>query len=68
MRFAIFFVTLQRKAADDSFEHQDLYIALRTLPPKERSSCGCGERMRLFPNILCNGDDIINLRLLQSVC
>ena len=23
---------------DDSFEHQDLYIALRTLPPKERSS------------------------------
>ena len=25
-------------AADDSFEHQDLYIALRTLPPKERSS------------------------------
>ena len=25
-------------AADDSFEHQDLYLALRTLPPKERSS------------------------------
>ena len=24
--------------ADDSFEHQDLYLALRTLPPKERSS------------------------------
>ena len=25
-------------AADSSFEHQDLYLALRTLPPKERSS------------------------------
>ena len=25
-------------AADDSFEHQDLYLALRTLPPKDRSS------------------------------
>ena len=25
-------------AADFSFEHQDLYLALRTLPPKERSS------------------------------
>ena len=24
--------------ADASFEHQDLYLALRTLPPKERSS------------------------------
>ena len=25
-------------SSDDSFEHQDLYIALRTLPPKERSA------------------------------
>lgn len=25
-------------ATDASFEHQDLYLALRTLPPKERSS------------------------------
>ncbi|MBQ8959094.1 MAG: RNA polymerase sigma factor [Bacteroidales bacterium] len=25
-------------AADASFEHQDLYVALRTLPPKERSA------------------------------
>lgn len=25
-------------AADSSFEHQDLYLALRTLPPRERSS------------------------------
>ena len=25
-------------AADSSFEHQDLYLVLRTLPPKERSS------------------------------
>lgn len=25
-------------AADSSFEHQDLYLALRTLPPKERST------------------------------
>ena len=24
--------------ADNSFEHQDLYLALRTLPPKERSA------------------------------
>ena len=26
------------ETADNSFEHQDLYLALRTLPPKERSS------------------------------
>ena len=25
-------------APDDSFEHQNLYLALRTLPPKERSA------------------------------
>lgn len=25
-------------ASDSSFEHQDLYLALRTLPPKERSA------------------------------
>ena len=25
-------------AADSNFEHQDLYLALRTLPPKERSA------------------------------
>ena len=25
-------------SSDDSFEHQDLYLALRTLPPKERSA------------------------------
>ena len=25
-------------AADSSFEHQDLYLALRTLPPKDRSA------------------------------
>ena len=25
-------------ATDSSFEHQDLYLALRTLPPKERSA------------------------------
>ncbi len=25
-------------AADSGFEHQDLYLALRTLPPKERSA------------------------------
>ena len=26
------------ETADDGLEHQDLYLALRTLPPKERSS------------------------------
>ena len=26
------------ETADDGFEHQDLYLALRTLPPKERSA------------------------------
>ena len=26
------------RTADDVFEHQSLYLALRTLPPKERSS------------------------------
>ena len=25
-------------SAEASFEHQDLYLALRTLPPKERSA------------------------------
>ena len=25
-------------SADSSFQHQDLYLALRTLPPKERSA------------------------------
>ena len=29
---------ISNNAADDSFEHQDLYLALRTLPPKERSA------------------------------
>ena len=28
----------QPTAADSSFEHQSLYLALRTLPPKERSA------------------------------
>ena len=26
------------QTADDGFEHQDIYLALRTLPPKERSA------------------------------
>lgn len=29
---------ISNTAADSSFEHQDLYLALRTLPPKERSA------------------------------
>ena len=29
---------LSNASADSAFEHQDLYLALRTLPPKERSS------------------------------
>ncbi len=29
---------VSNNAADASFEHQDLYLALRTLPPKERSA------------------------------
>ena len=29
---------ISNTAADASFEHQDLYLALRTLPPKERSA------------------------------
>lgn len=29
---------LSNTVADSSFEHQDLYLALRTLPPKERSA------------------------------
>jgi len=29
---------LSNASAESSFEHQDLYLALRTLPPKERSS------------------------------
>ena len=36
-------------AADSSFEHQDLYLALRTLPPKDRSA------LTLF---YLNGDNI----------
>ena len=29
---------ISNTSTDSSFEHQDLYLALRTLPPKERSS------------------------------
>ena len=29
---------ISHTGADSSFEHQDLYLALRTLPPKERSA------------------------------
>lgn len=29
---------ISHTSSDSSFEHQDLYLALRTLPPKERSS------------------------------
>jgi RNA polymerase sigma-70 factor (ECF subfamily) len=29
---------ISNTAADSSYEHQDLYLALRTLPPKERSA------------------------------
>ena len=29
---------LSNASAESSFEHQDLYLALRTLPPKERSA------------------------------
>lgn len=29
---------VSNKSADSHFEHQDLYLALRTLPPKERSA------------------------------
>lgn len=29
---------ISNAGADSSFEHQDLYLALRTLPPKERSA------------------------------
>ena len=29
---------ISNTSAESSFEHQDLYLALRTLPPKERSS------------------------------
>jgi RNA polymerase sigma-70 factor (ECF subfamily) len=31
-------ILISPNAADDSFEHQSLYLALRTLPPKERSA------------------------------
>ena len=31
-------IIVSPRTADDVFEHQDLYLALRTLPPKERSS------------------------------
>jgi RNA polymerase sigma-70 factor (ECF subfamily) len=31
-------ILISPNAADDSFEYQSLYLALRTLPPKERSS------------------------------
>ena len=31
-------ILVSNSTADASFEHQDLYLALRTLPPKERSA------------------------------
>lgn len=31
-------ILISSTSADSSFQHQDLYLALRTLPPKERSA------------------------------
>ena len=54
-------------AADSSFEHQDLYLALRTLPPKERSSITLfylnGYRVKEIAQITETSEDAVKKQL-----
>ena len=54
-------------SAESSFEHQDLYLALRTLPPKERSSITLfylnGYNIKEIAKITENSEDAIKKQL-----
>jgi RNA polymerase sigma-70 factor (ECF subfamily) len=54
-------------AADDSFEHQDLYLALRTLPPKERSAITLyylsGYSIKEIASITATSEDAVKKQL-----
>ena len=54
-------------SADSSFEHQTLYLALRTLPPKERSAITLfylnGYSIREIAAITENSEDAVKKQL-----
>ena len=54
-------------AADSSFEHQSLYLALRTLPPKERSAITLfylnGYSIREIATITATSEDAVKKQL-----
>ena len=54
-------------AADNSFEHQDLYLALRTLPPKERSAITLfylsGYSIKEIASITATSEDAVKKQL-----
>ncbi len=54
-------------AADSSFEHQDLYLALRTLPPKERSAITLyylsGYSIKEIASITATSEDAVKKQL-----
>jgi RNA polymerase sigma-70 factor (ECF subfamily) len=54
-------------AADDSFEHQALYLALRTLPPKERSAITLfylsGYSIKEIASITATSEDAVKKQL-----
>ena len=58
---------LSNASAESSFEHQDLYLALRTLPPKERSSitlfCLNGYSIKEIAAITDTSEDAIKKQL-----
>jgi hypothetical protein len=52
---------ISNTTADNAFEHQELYLALRTLPPKERSAITLLMSFGIM-NILSNVQDILAIR------
>lgn len=58
---------ISNTSAESSFEHQDLYLALRTLPPKERSSITLfylnGYNIKEIAQITENSEDAIKKQL-----
>ncbi len=54
-------------SAESSFAHQDLYLALRTLPPKERSSITlfylCGYSIKEIAAITDTSEDAVKTQL-----
>ena len=54
-------------SADSSFEHQDLYLALRTLPPKERSAITLfylsGYNIKEIASIIDTSEDAVKKQL-----